>query len=169
MLRKSFIKRVLTSAASVTLLLALTGDAAIAQRNPTGAKAATPQTSKPKPKETPKPAADEATLKAQLDEIVKLAASERVGRLEEFIKTNAGSPQTIRAQELLASSRAALGDEKLRSGDRAGGVEMFRAVVADAPAVMSDKFFVEIVAQLPANLYMLGERAAARRRRSSQG
>ncbi|HYH85006.1 MAG TPA: hypothetical protein VEX60_05945, partial [Pyrinomonadaceae bacterium] len=147
----------LTPLACITLLLVLSGDI-VAQRKPAGAKSA-PQTGKPKA--TPAVAADEATLKAQLDEIVKLAASERVGRLEEFVKSNPDSPQTVRAQELLASARAALGDEKLRSGDRAGGVEMFRAVVADAPAVMSNKFFGEIVAQLPANLYMLGERAAA--------
>lgn len=159
MLRKSFMQRVLTSLACVALLFALRGDM-VAQRKPSGAKPSA-QAGKSKPKATPAVAADEATLKAKLDEIVKLATAERVGRLEELIKSNPDSPQTARARELLAGARAALGDEKLRSGDRAGGVEMFRAVVADAPAVMSDKFFVEIVAQLPANLYALGERAAA--------
>ncbi|MBA3240427.1 MAG: hypothetical protein H0T60_04295, partial [Acidobacteria bacterium] len=57
---------------------------------------------------------------------------------------------------------AAFGDEKLRTNDRAAGIELFRAAVSEAPAAMSDKLFVEVVSQLPANLYVLGEREAAR-------
>src|SRR4029079_12976264 len=44
--------------------------------------------------------------------------------------------------------------------DRAAGVELFRAAVKEAPAGMSDKLFAEVLAQLPANLYVLGERDA---------
>src|SRR5215203_4027908 len=76
---------------------------------------------KPAPK--PKPAAarpaDEDALKAELDGVLKLDAAARVERLTAFVKANPDSPQTLRAQELLTSARAALGDEKIRAGDHA--------------------------------------------------
>ncbi len=103
---------------------------------------------------------DEEALKAELAEVLKLDAATRVERLTAFVKANPDSPQTLRAQELLASARAALGDEKLRAGDHSGGIELFRAAVAEAPVTMSDKLFVEVIAQLPANLYVLGDRGA---------
>lgn len=123
---------------------------------------------KPKPKPSTQPAVSDDALKAEFDEIIKLDPATRVERLqgfverlEQFIKENAGSPALLHAQELLTSARAALGDERLRSGDRAAGVELFRAAVAEAPEAMSDKLFAGVVSQLPANLYVLGERDAA--------
>jgi tetratricopeptide (TPR) repeat protein len=89
------------------------------------------------------------------------SAAERVERLQAFVKDHPNSAQLLRAEELLTSARAALGDERLRGGDRAAGVELFRAAVAEAPEGMSDKLFAGVVSQLPANLYVLGERDAA--------
>lgn len=152
-------KRTLSSftLAACLLTTAALSDA-FAQRKPA------PQTGKgkpaaQKPKPTAKPA-DEEALKAELDEVLKLDAAARVERLTAFVKANPDAPQTLRAQELLTSARAALGDEKLRAGDHAAGVELFRAAVREAPAAMSDKLFAEVIAQLPANLYVLGEREA---------
>src|SRR3989440_548894 len=152
-------KKVVMHLAGVLLLSSLAcAVEARAQRKPQGAKAKpTPGKSKAA---TPKAAGEDAK-KAELDEIVKLGASERVERLQAFVKANADSPSLLRAQELLTSARAALGDERLRGGDRAAGVELFRAAVAEAPSAMSDKLFVEVVSQLPANLYVLGGRDAA--------
>jgi len=109
------------------------------------------------------PAAGDDDAKAQLDEIMKqsVSPSERIQRLEAFLKANPKSASRPRAEELLTSTRAALGDEKLRTGDRLAGVELFRAAVAGAPEAMSDKLFVEVVSQLPGNLYVHGEREAA--------
>jgi tetratricopeptide (TPR) repeat protein len=163
-------KRVLSHLSSVLLLLTLSV-AVVAQRNSPGAKTEA-QAGKSKPKATPagksKPkattpgaAAGDDALKTELEEVLKLAPAERIERLQAFVKANPNSPSLPRAQELLTSARAALGDEKLRTGDRAGGAELFRAAVAEAPSVMSDKLFVEVVSQLPANLYLLGEREAA--------
>ncbi|MDT5296686.1 MAG: hypothetical protein QOJ76_3566, partial [Acidobacteriota bacterium] len=161
-------KRIPTSVPVAFLVMLLTACAVVAQRTPAGAKPATAQTGKAKatttnaakPKASAAKPADGDALKAELDEIVKLDAATRVERLRAFVKENPDSPQTLRAQELLTSARAALGDERLRGGDRAAGVELFRAAVTDAPAAMSDKLFIEVVAQLPANLYVLGERDA---------
>src|SRR5829696_3020507 len=140
---------------SFTLAACLLTTAALsdsyAQRKPAQAGKGKPAAAKP---------GDEDALKAELDEALKLDAATRVERLTAFVKANPDSPQTLRAQELLASARAALGDEKLRAGDRAAGIELFRAAVKEAPAAMSDKLFAEVIAQLPANLYVLGNRGA---------
>jgi tetratricopeptide (TPR) repeat protein len=173
-------KRSLSSLSIASLLLSVAP--VLAQRKPAAQaeKGKPPATSKTKGTDAKQPAnskqkptgkaaaarpkkaapASEDALKAELDEIVKLDAAARVERLQAFVKENPETPQTLRAQELLTSARAALGDERLRTGDRAAGVELFRAAVAEAPEAMSDKLFAEVVSQLPANLYVLGEREA---------
>jgi Flp pilus assembly protein TadD len=153
-------KRTFTSFTLIAFLT-LTAGQSFAQRKPaaqTGKEKPTvSKPAKPKTAAAAKPA-DEDALKAELDEVLKLDAATRVERLTAFVKANPDSPQTLRAQELLTSARAALGDERLRAGDHAGGIGLFRAAVAEAPAQMSDKLFAEVLAQLPANLYVLGER-----------
>src|SRR5436305_238246 len=152
-------KQVVLHLACVLLLLSLVcASEARTQRKPQGPKA---KPTPGKPTRTPAKAAGGHAKKAELDEIVKLGASERVERLQAFVKENPNSPSLLRAEELLTSARAALGDERLRGGDRAAGVELFRAAVAEAPEGMSDKLFDGVVSQLPANLYLLGERDAA--------
>jgi tetratricopeptide (TPR) repeat protein len=118
------------------------------------------------------PASEEA-FKNALDELAKekLPASERVARLEALLAANTGaSAQRVRALESLTSARAALGDERLRTGDAAGGIELFRRAVADAPLDATaasnttdkpDRLFANVVSQLPANLYVLGHADAA--------
>ncbi|HEX6182592.1 MAG TPA: tetratricopeptide repeat protein [Pyrinomonadaceae bacterium] len=154
-------KRTFSSFTLAILLLATTAAlTSHAQRKPAGSK---PSAQKGKAKAAPKAAAkpaDEDALKAELDEVLKLDAATRVERLKAFVEAHPDTPQTLRAQELLTSARAARGDELLRGGDRAAGIELFRAAVAEAPAEMSDKLFGEVIAQLPANLYVLGEREA---------
>ncbi|HEX8291971.1 MAG TPA: hypothetical protein VF570_09465, partial [Pyrinomonadaceae bacterium] len=153
-------KRTLSSFTLAACLLTTAAPSdSFAQRKPAaqGGKGK-PAASRPKPA-AGKPAGEDA-LKAELDELLKLDAAARVERLTAFVKANPDTPQTLRAQELLTSARAALGDQKLRAGDRAAAGELFRAAVAGAPASMSDKLFAEVLAQLPANLYVLGEREA---------
>ncbi len=147
---------------SAALLVAVTFYVnASAQRKPAAKPTAKPKPAAGKPVAKKEPASEDAQ-KAELDEIVKLAPQERIERLKGFIKANPDGPLTLRAREFLTSARAAFGDEKLRTNDRLAGAELFRLAVAEAPAGMSDKLFVEVVSQLPANLYVLGEREAAR-------
>lgn len=145
---------------ALTILLVVFAPLASAQKK--GQKTTAKPAATAKPKATPAAAKDDDALKAELDEIVKLAPAERVAKLEEFVKSNSLS-ETLApiAQGLLTSARAALGDERVRAGDRAAGVELFRRAVEGAPEPMSDKLFVEVVSQLPGNLYVLGERDAA--------
>lgn len=103
-------------------------------------------------------ASDEESLKAELDAIKDLPFSERISRLEAFLAANPQTSLRARAWELLAVSRATLGSERLNSGDRLGGTELFRQIVGEVGPETSDRFFVEIVLKLPGNLFMLGHR-----------
>ena len=150
------------------LLLALAAPGAFAQdeRKP-AQKKATPAAKKPAASEAPgggeaaAAAVDEAALKARLEEILKLPAWERVAELEEFLDQAMPDALELRAIEHMVSSLAVFADERLRAGDTARGVELFRQAVRVAPEDMSDRLFVEVVSQLPANLYLLGQREAA--------
>jgi tetratricopeptide (TPR) repeat protein len=150
----SFTLAILLSATAATVIVARQGKSPAAKTPAQKGKA------KAATKTTPAKPADGEALKAELDEIVRLEAAARVERLKAFVRANPDTPQTLRAQELLTSARAALGDERLRAGDRAAALEHFRAAVGEAPAGMSDRLFAEVVSQLPGNLYVLGEREA---------
>lgn len=100
---------------------------------------------------------DEAELKA----IVSLPPAQRIEKLKAFIEAHPDSALKSRAQELIVSAHASLGDEKLKAGDVQGGAEQFRLAVTESPAKMSDKLYTEIVSTLPLNLFLRGERAAA--------
>src|SRR5438270_10926120 len=153
-------KQVVSHLAGVLLLLSLVCAVETrAQRKPP-AQAGSKTTGAARQKSSAQKSAGEDALKSEIDEIAKLGPAERVERLQAFVKEHAGSPSLLRAPELLTSARAALGDEKLRGGDRAEGIELFRAAVAEAPSAMSDKLFDGVISQLPANLYLLGERDA---------
>ncbi len=82
----------------------------------------------------------------------------RVNELRTFLDTHPESKSKARATELLVSSRAALGDEKLKAGDIDGGIEQLMLALAEAPLDMSDQLFNGVVSQVPMNLYLRGER-----------
>jgi len=86
---------------------------------------------------------------------------ERVGLLKAFLDTHPESRQRGRALEILVSARASLGDQRLKAGDRAAGVEQLMMAIADAPADASEKLFSGVIYQIPLNLYLRGESAAA--------
>lgn len=103
----------------------------------------------------------------ELDEIdeVELTLTkplpERAVKLKEFLDTHPESKARPRAIELLISTHAALGDEKLKNGDSVGGVEQLLHAIDEADANISEKLFTGVIAQIPANLYLRGEHEAA--------
>jgi tetratricopeptide (TPR) repeat protein len=101
------------------------------------------------------------TEKEELEAALALPPAERIEKLKAFIAAHPRSALKTRALEFIVSARAALGDEKLHAGDEAGGLDQFRLAVAEAPPNMSDKLFTEVVAQIPSNLFLRGERAAS--------
>jgi uncharacterized membrane protein YgcG/tetratricopeptide (TPR) repeat protein len=86
---------------------------------------------------------------------------ERVVLLRTFLDTHPDSKSRVRATELLVSARAALGDERLKKGDTAGGLQQMTQAIADAPGDASERLFSGVVSQIPLNLYLRGETAAA--------
>ncbi|HEV7905366.1 MAG TPA: tetratricopeptide repeat protein [Pyrinomonadaceae bacterium] len=99
--------------------------------------------------------------KDELEALLKLPVAERVERLRAYLAADPPASLKARATEQLVSAHAALGDERLQAGDAAGGIELFKQAVALAPADMSDKLYYEVVSQLPANLFLRGQTAAA--------
>lgn len=100
--------------------------------------------------------------RAELDAILALAPAERIEKLKAFIEKQSRPQFKTFAAELLVSAHAALGDEKLKEGDAVGGVEQFQLALDAIPTDMSDAFFIKVVSQLPLNLYLRGQRTAAR-------
>ena len=125
-------------------------------------KSATSRVKTPVVKKTPEQIREE-----ELDEIdeVELTLTkplpERAVKLKEFLDTHPTSKSRPRAVELLISTHAALGDQKLKNGDTVGGVEQLMRAIDEADVSISDKLFSGVVAQIPTNLYMRGERDAA--------
>ncbi|HET6976645.1 MAG TPA: TPM domain-containing protein [Pyrinomonadaceae bacterium] len=124
--------------------------------------AAATKTKTPVVKKTPEQIKEE-----ELDEIdeVELTLTkplpERAVLLKEFLDTHPTSKARPRAIELLISTHAALGDQKLKNGDTVGGVEQLLRAIDEADVSITDKLFSGVIAQIPMNLYLRGEREAA--------
>lgn len=107
-------------------------------------------------------AAAVADEKTELERAVAVAdAANRIKALQKFVAAFPKSADKTRALELIASGRAAIADDKMRAGDAAGGVELFRLAVKDAPAPLSDKLFADVILHIPANLFFRGQQNAA--------
>ena len=99
--------------------------------------------------------------KEQVELTLTLPLDKRIDALKSFIATHPNSVALPRASELLVVAHAMLGDQKMQTGDAAGGLEQFRAAIAEAPADMSDRLFTEVIARIPMNLFVRGQRDAA--------
>ncbi|HXL80041.1 MAG TPA: TPM domain-containing protein [Pyrinomonadaceae bacterium] len=111
-----------------------------------------------------KPAASRANDESEAEEVeltLTLPVSARVAALRKFIDAHPDSSAKPRALELLVSSHAAFGDELLKKGDSAGGIEQLLLAISEAPPAPSDKLFAGVISQIPLNLYLRRERAAA--------
>jgi len=99
--------------------------------------------------------------KEQVEVTLSLTAEKRIEALTAFIATHPNSVALPRANELLIVARAMLGDQKLQAGDVDGGLQQFRLAISSAPADMTDRLFTEVIARIPMNLFLRGQRAAA--------
>jgi tetratricopeptide (TPR) repeat protein len=87
--------------------------------------------------------------------------NERIEKLKTFVQENPNSALKNQALELISSARATLGDEKLKQGDSANGIELFRLAVSGSPDNSSDNFYDRVLSQIPSNLYWRNEQKAA--------
>ena len=90
-----------------------------------------------------------------------LPADKRIDALKAFIAAHPKSIAVTRANELIVVAHAMLGDQKLQAGDVDGGLQQFRLAISEAPSDMSDRLFTEVIARIPLNLFLRGQREAA--------
>jgi tetratricopeptide (TPR) repeat protein len=107
--------------------------------------------------------ADDEADSEEVELTLTLPLAERVLELKAFLEEKPESKSRDRATELLISARAALGDERLKKGDKAGGIEQLMLAISEAPINASEKLFSGVISQIPLNLYLRGETAAATR------
>lgn len=111
---------------------------------------------------TVKPQTPPANEKEEFEKAVaQTDLTEKIAALQKFAADFPNSSERVHALELVVSARAQLADEKLRAGDAAAGIELFRQAVADAPVPMSDKLFSEVILQFPTNLFYSRQQPAA--------
>jgi tetratricopeptide (TPR) repeat protein len=81
--------------------------------------------------------------------------------LKAFIAAHPQSVAVPRAYELIVAAHATLGDQKLQTGDVEGGLREFRLAISEAPLDMGDRLFTEVIARIPVNLFLRGQRGPA--------
>lgn len=106
---------------------------------------------------TPEVDADESE---EVELTLTLPLAKRAVKLKEFLDTHPNSKSRARAQELLISTHAGLGDEKLKNGDP-GGAEQLLLAIDEADSSISDQLFTGVISHIPMNLYLRGEHVAA--------
>ncbi len=112
-------------------------------------------------KTTITPPANPDDEKEEVEVTLALPADKRIDTLKAFIAAHPQSVAVPRANELIVVAHALLGDQRLQAGNIEGGLQQFRLAISEAPADMPDRLFTEVIARLPTNLFLRGQRAAA--------
>ena len=123
----------------------------------------TPEKAAPAPKRlTPEQQAElDADESEEVELTLTLPLAKRAVALKKFLDTHADSKSRARATELLISTHAGLGDQALKAGDSAGGIQQLQQAIDEADSTVTDDLFTGVIAQIPMNLYVRGEHAAA--------
>jgi tetratricopeptide (TPR) repeat protein len=107
----------------------------------------------------------QAELDADESEEVELTLTlplaKRAVALKEWLDKHPNSKSRARATELLISTHAGLGDQKLKEGDSAGGIQQLMQAIDEADVTVSDELFSGVIAQIPMNLFVRNEHSAA--------
>jgi len=106
------------------------------------------------------PPVDDEAEAEEVELTLTLPLDKRAIKLKEFLAKHPNSKARPRATELLISTHAALGDQKLKNGDPRGVDDLLTAI-AETDATMSDQLFSGVIAQIPMNLYLRNEPASA--------
>jgi tetratricopeptide (TPR) repeat protein len=140
----------------------------LADTRPLETKTSTPLSGPNRAPNTNRRTANPATVPAnpddELEEVeltLTLPVDKRVDALKAFIAAHPKSVAVPRANELIVAAHATLGDQKLQAGDVSGGLEQFHLAFSEAPADMPDRLFTEVLARIPLNLFLRGQRDAA--------
>jgi tetratricopeptide (TPR) repeat protein len=143
-----------------------TTETPVAKASPTVATevaANSPRTTRPPvtDRKTPPAPANPDDEKEEVEVTLTLPPDKRIEALKAFITAHPQSVAAPRANELIVVAHALLGDQKLQTGDVDGGLQQFRLAISEAPSDMPDRLFTEVIARIPANLFLRGQRAPA--------
>ena len=105
--------------------------------------------------------ADDEDEAEEVELTLTLPLDKRIIKLQEFLQNNPDSKARSRAVELLISTHAGLGDQMLSKGETKAGIEHLMLAISEAPDTTSEKLFSGVISQIPLNLYLRGQRAAA--------
>ncbi|HSP61505.1 MAG TPA: TPM domain-containing protein [Pyrinomonadaceae bacterium] len=97
----------------------------------------------------------------QVELTLTLPVDKRIDALKAFIAAHPKSVAVPRANELIVAAHATLGDQKLQAGDVSGGLDQFHLAFSEAPPDLPDRLFTEVLARIPLNLFVRGQRDAA--------
>ena len=107
------------------------------------------------------PPANPEDEKEEVELTLTKPVDQRIELLKAFIAAHPQSVAVPRAFELIVAAHATLGDQKLQTGDVEGGLREFRLAISEAPPVMGDALFTEVIARIPMNLFLRGQRGPA--------
>lgn len=107
-------------------------------------------------KKTVDPVDDEAEAE-EVELTLTLPLTKRAEKLKSFLETHPDSKARTRATELLISTHAGLGDQFLKAGDAANGVQQLMLAIDEADVAITDKLFTGVISQIPSNLYLRGQ------------
>ena len=113
---------------------------------------------------TANPATVPANPEDELEQVeltLTLPVGRRIDALKTFIAAHPKSVAVARAYELMVAAHATFGDQKLQAGDVSGGLEQFHLAFSEAPPDLPDRLFTEVLARIPLNLFVRGQRDAA--------
>ncbi len=131
--------------------------ARLTENKPSPAKTPTPNR-KPSPSPSPMSPEDEDE---QVELTLTLPAEKRIGVLKEFIAAHPTSASLPKANEYLVVAHAMFAGQLLEVGDANTAVQQFRLALSDAPADMPDRLFTDVLARIPLNLFLRGQRDPA--------
>ena len=117
------------------------------------------KTPSPDRKATASPSSPEDE-KEQVELTLTLPADKRIVALKDFIATHPTSVALPRANEYLVVAHAMFAEQRLQVGDIETGLQQFHQALTDAPADMPDRLFTDVIARIPLNLFLRGQRAA---------
>ncbi|MGH9426993.1 MAG: TPM domain-containing protein, partial [Terriglobia bacterium] len=84
---------------------------------------------------------DDEDESEEVELTLTLPLADRIVELKELLDAYPNSKSRPRAIELLISSYAGLGDQRLKNGDSVGGIEQLMLAINEAPANISEKLF----------------------------
>lgn len=109
------------------------------------------------PQKTKLSAGQKGNEKSDLEKALKTTpAYEKIAALQKFIAKYPKSKELINVRESIVSARAEFADNKLESGDYAGGIELFKTAILEAPTPISDRLFT-VILTFPSNLFLRGQ------------